>query len=81
MADNGFVERLRRVERVVAGEEEITQKQAMILNLDLIHTVYLMTKGLEENVAPKSELRTLKVRVGILFSLVFLIIGAVALGG
>ena len=33
-------EKLRRIERVVAGEEPITQKQAMILLLDVIGGMY-----------------------------------------
>ena len=37
---NDFSERLRRVERVVAGEEDVSQKQAIILVLDLVAATY-----------------------------------------
>ena len=37
---DGMQEKLRRVERIATGEEPITQKQAVLLLLDLVAGVY-----------------------------------------
>ncbi len=81
MADNGFVERLRRVERVVAGDEQISQKQVALLQLDLSHQLYIKIVDLEGEVVPRAEFNTLKNRVTVAFTLIFLLITAVAIGG
>ena len=60
----GMKEKLRRIERVVAGEEPITQKQASILTLDVIGSMYdefePAIKQVPKNV---TAIATLKVRV------------------
>jgi len=73
MTNNGdFAERLRRVERVVAGEEDISQKQATILILDLVAANFSMhsamkktvDKNIELSQTNRSRLDTLEARVG-----------------
>ena len=57
-------EKLRRIERVVAGEEPITQKQVSILTLDVIGSMYdEFAPAIKQVPLNKTAIETLGVRV------------------
>ena len=78
---NDFSERLRRVERVVAGEEDVSQKQAIILVLDLVAATYdqtrqlgkVVTKNEERSENNKSRIDVTEVRVNLGIGLTVLV--------
>lgn len=79
---NNMKERLRRVEKVVTGEEPVTYTQAMVLVLDLISGVYNVVEPVVEQV-PKNvtAIEVLKTRVtlGIGLTVIVGIIGGIVL--
>ena len=83
MPPNGFPVTLQRVERIITGAEEITRKQAAILQLDLAHQLYCKIVAMDAKIVPRSEYKVLKTRVTIALSLImlmFAVVGAVAVG-
>ena len=83
MATNGFPVTLQRVERIITGAEEITRKQAAILQLDLASQLYYKIVAMDQKIVPRSEYKVLKTRVTIALSLImlmFAVVGAVAAG-
>ena len=80
--DNGFHERLRRVERVLCGDEEITQKQAMLLLLDLAAQNYDMNKKIrDEGKDVKKTADANKVKIEVLETRITVGIGLTVLVG
>ena len=75
-------EKLRRVEKVTAGEEPITQKQAMILMLGLFSDFWgEIEEPIKQVPLNTTAIEVLKVRVGLGIGLTTLvgIIGGIAL--
>lgn len=64
MADSKMTERLRRIEAVIAGKEQVSQKQASLLLLDLMYSMYSeIAPQLPQIERNKIEIERLKVKV------------------